>query len=435
LSATSGPKVSDPVGEIRLLRLTTAGSVDDGKSTLIGRLLVDTKGAFEDQIAAAHDYNVQRGGDGIDLALLTDGLRAEREQGITIDVAYRYFATPRRRFIIADTPGHEQYTRNMVTGASTAELALILVDARNGMVAQSRRHLAIARLLGITDFVIAINKMDLVDYAEPVYQDICRQFADFMKGLDRYDLREASTIFVPMSAVEGTMVVERGGRMPWYEGPTLLEVLEAAEPSAGIARTGLRFAVQLVSRPQTPADPDFRGYMGRVASGSVRVGDEVEILPAGHRSVVTRIVTFDGDLQSVSAPRSVALTLADDLDVSRGDMFVAPESVPRLRSDLDALVCWMSDAPMNPGKKYLLKHTSRTTRCMIRAVGHKIDINTLEADPSESELTRNDIGQISLRTLQPIVCDSYRDNRETGAFILIDPDNHGTVACGMIEPD
>lgn len=435
MSATTGPKVSDPVGEIRLLRLTTAGSVDDGKSTLIGRLLVDTKGAFEDQIAAAHDYNVQRGGDGIDLALLTDGLRAEREQGITIDVAYRYFATPRRRFIIADTPGHEQYTRNMVTGASTAELALILVDARNGMVAQSRRHLAIARLLGITDFVIAINKMDLVDYAEPVHRNICRQFSDFMKVLDRYDLREASTIFVPISAVAGEMVVERGERMPWYEGPTLLEVLESAEPSAEIARTGLRFPVQMVSRPQTAADPDFRGYMGRVAAGTVRVGDKVEILPAGHRSVVARIVTFDGDLESVSAPHSVTLTLEDDLDVSRGDMIVEPGSLPRPRTDLDALVCWMSDAPMSLGKRYLLKHTSRTTRCMIRGVGHKIDIDTLEADSSESGLTRNDIGRISLRTLQPIVCDPYRDNRETGAFILIDPDHHGTVACGMIEPD
>lgn len=433
MSATSEPAV--PVGEISLLRLTTAGSVDDGKSTLIGRLLVDTKGAFEDQIAAAHDYSVQRGGNGIDLALLTDGLRAEREQGITIDVAYRYFATPRRRFIIADTPGHEQYTRNMVTGASTAELALILVDARNGMVAQSRRHVAIARLLGITDFVIAINKMDLVDYAEPVYTDICRQFSEFMDGLDRYDLREASTIFVPMSAVSGDMVVERGERMPWYEGPTLLEVLESVEPSAEIARTGFRFPVQMVSRPQTASDPDFRGYMGRVASGTIRVGDEVEILPAGHRSVVTGIVTFDGNLESVSAPRSVTLTLRDDLDVSRGDIFVQPGSLPRLRKDLDALVCWMSDSPMDPGKKYLLKHTSRTTRCMIRGVGHKIDINTLEADASESGLTRNDIGRISVRTLQPLACDPYRDNRETGAFILIDPDNHGTVACGMIEPD
>lgn len=419
---------------IQLLRLTTAGSVDDGKSTLIGRLLVDTKGAFEDQIAAAKDFNEQRGGNGIDLALLTDGLRAEREQGITIDVAYRYFATPRRRFIIADTPGHEQYTRNMVTGASTAELALILVDARNGMVVQSRRHLAIARLLGITDFVIAINKMDLVDYRESVYSEIRGQFEHFMKGLHRYDLRDASATFVPMSAAAGDMVVERLDQMPWYQGPTLLEILESIRPSADQARTAFRFPVQMVTRPQKE-NPDFRGYMGRVVSGTIRPGDSVQVLPGGLTSVVTRIVTFGGDVESASAPRSVTLVLEDDLDVSRGDMLVAPDGLPRIATDFSALICWMSDTPLSRTTRYLLKHTSRTTKCLISGVDHRIVIDTLEADTTASDFGKNDIGRVSIRTLQPVMFDAYRDNRETGAFILIDPQTHNTVACGMIEPE
>lgn len=422
-------------GDIQLLRLTTAGSVDDGKSTLIGRLLVDTKGAFEDQIDAARSFNEQRGGNGIDLALLTDGLRAEREQGITIDVAYRYFATPRRRFIIADTPGHEQYTRNMVTGASTAELALILVDARNGVVAQSRRHVAIARLLGITDFVIAVNKMDLVEYRQSVYEGIRDEFRRMLTGLGQYHVREARAIFVPMSAALGDMVVERGSHMRWYEGPTLLEQLESVEPSADRARTAFRFPVQMVSRPQSEALHDFRGYMGRVASGTIRPGDAIRVLPGGLTSVVTRIVTFDGELESASAPHSVTLTLADDLDISRGDIIVEPGNEPRLATELSALVCWMSDAPMDPARKYLLKHTTRTTKCLITAVDHRIDINTLEAALTDSGLVKNDIGHVRVRTLQPVVCDAYRDNRETGAFILIDPLNHNTVACGMIDPE
>ena len=314
--------------DIELLRLTTAGSVDDGKSTLIGRLLVDTKGAFEDQIAAAQKHTEQRGGVGIDLALLTDGLRAEREQGITIDVAYRYFATPRRRFIIADTPGHEQYTRNMVTGASTAEVALILVDARNGMVVQSRRHVCIAHLLGITDFVIAVNKMDLVDFDESVYVDIRSQFDEFFALLGVQHAKAHHAWYVPLSAFEGDMVVERGKRMPWYEGETMLEVLESMSPTTDESTAGFRFPVQLVSRPQTDADRDFRGYMGLVASGTISVGDLVKAMPSGRTSKVSRIVTFDGDLESVGPQRSVTITLEDEIDISRGDMIVSAEDEP-----------------------------------------------------------------------------------------------------------
>jgi len=422
-------------GEIRLLRLTTAGSVDDGKSTLIGRLLVDTRGAFEDQIAAARDFNEQRGGNGIDLALLTDGLRAEREQGITIDVAYRYFATPRRRFIVADTPGHEQYTRNMVTGASTAELALILVDARNGMVSQSRRHVTIARLLGITDFVIAVNKMDLVDYDEAVYSDIRGQFGGLLEALDTYGLRGATATFVPLSAARGDMVVERGERLGWYRGPTLIEFLESVEPSADRARTAFRFPVQMVSRPQSEQHHDFRGYMGRVSSGAIRPGDRVRVLPGGLTTVVTGIVTFDGDRESAQAPHSVTLTLEDDLDISRGDMLVGMDAGPKVGTEVSALLCWMAEAPLTEGKKYLLRHTSRTTKCLVTRVDHRIDIDTLEPATADTGLGKNDIGRASIRTLEPIVYDAYKDNRETGAFILIDPGDHSTVACGMIEPD
>jgi sulfate adenylyltransferase large subunit len=418
-----------------LLRFSTAGSVDDGKSTLIGRLLYDTKSIFEDQLRAVEEASTRRGEGYVNLALLTDGLRAEREQNITIDVAYRYFATPRRRFIIADTPGHEQYTRNMVTGASTAELALILVDARHGMVSQSRRHVAIARLLGIGDFVIAVNKMDLVGYDETVYREIRSQFENVFVGLDRYDLRPARPVFVPLSAALGDMVVERGSRMDWYSGPTLLEVLETVSPSADTARTAFRFPVQWVARPRSGSSPEFRGYMGRVSSGTVRGGDPVLVLPGGLSSVVTRIVTFDGDLESASSPRAVTLELADDLDISRGDMLVGTEALPRVVTEARALLCWMADQPLSVGTKYLLKHTSRTTRCLITGVDHRIDIDTLGRDISGASFGKNDIGRVSIRTLQPLVCDSYRDNRETGAFILIDATTHNTVACGMIEPE
>jgi sulfate adenylyltransferase subunit 1 len=419
--------------QIKLLRLTTAGSVDDGKSTLIGRLLVDTKGAFEDQIAAARDYNEQRGGRGIDLALLTDGLRAEREQGITIDVAYRYFATPKRRFIIADTPGHEQYTRNMVTGASTAELALILVDARNGMVTQSRRHICIAHLLGITDFVIAINKMDLVDYSAAVFEDIKKQFEDFFERLGVRHARAHNAWYVPMSAFVGDMVALRGDRMPWYQGETLLELLESVEPVTDFPVTGLRFPVQLVSRPQTPELHDFRGYMGRIASGTVSVGDSVRVLPSGLSSTVRGIVSFEGDLPSVSAPRSVTLTLEDDLDISRGDMIVGEHEDPLVTTEVGATLCWMSEAALEKGRKYLIKHGSHMTKALVGRIDNLIDINTLRTDPPEGTFRKNDIGRIQLKTLQPLVCDPYRSNRETGSFVLIDPDTNATVACGMID--
>ena len=418
---------------MKLLRLTTAGSVDDGKSTLIGRLLVDTKGAFEDQIAAARDYTEQRGGHGIDLALLTDGLRAEREQGITIDVAYRYFATPKRRFIIADTPGHEQYTRNMVTGASTAEVALILVDARKGMVVQSRRHVCIAHLLGITDFVIAVNKMDLVEYSESVYSDVRRQFEDFFDRLGVYHAKAHRTWFVPLSASEGDMVVERGDKMPWYDGETMLELLETISPATDDSTAGFRFPVQMVSRPQTKEHYDFRGYMGRVASGQISVGDRIKVLPAGLTSKVSRIVTFDGDLNTAGPQRSVTITLEDDIDISRGDMLVSGEDEPLLTKCFAATVCWMSDRPLDPREKYLLKHTSRTTKAVVRSVEHRIDVNTLQADKVNVPFEKNDIGRAQIETLEPIFCDAYRTNRDTGAFILIDPQNHDTMACGMID--
>ena len=421
------------IAQVKLLRLTTAGSVDDGKSTLIGRLLVDTKGAFEDQIAAARHYNEQRGGRGIDLALLTDGLKAEREQGITIDVAYRFFATPKRRFIIADTPGHEQYTRNMVTGASTAELALILVDARNGMVTQSRRHICIAHLLGITDFVVAINKMDLMDYSESVYTEIQDQFSNFFQRLGVRHARAHNARYIPLSASEGDMVVERGDRMPWYSGETLLELLESVEPATDASIGGLRFPVQMVSRPQTEDFPDFRGYMGTLAAGKIAVGDTVRVFPTGLSSTVRSIVTFDGELESVEAPRSVTLTLEDDIDISRGDMIVGSGDDPRVTSELAATVCWMSNTPMEQSTKYLMKHACRTTKALVTSIDHLIDVDTLRADTIERTFEKNDIGRIQIKTLQPLVCDAYRSNRETGAFILIDPVNHETIACGMIE--
>ena len=419
--------------DVELLRLTTAGSVDDGKSTLIGRLLVDTKGAFEDQIDAARAYNEQRGGNGIDLALLTDGLRAEREQGITIDVAYRYFATPHRRFIIADTPGHEQYTRNMVTGASTAELALILVDARNGMVSQSRRHVCIAHLLGITDFVIAINKMDLVDYSESRFGEIRGEFEDFFDRLGVRHARAHRAWYVPLSARRGDMVVERGGAMPWYAGPTMLELLETIEPETDESVAGFRFPVQMVSRPQTEEWPDFRGYMGRVSSGTVAVGDPVRALPSGMTTRVERIVTFDGDLDAVGPGRSVTLALSDDIDISRGDMLVSVEDEPLATRSFAATVCWMSERPLEIGEKYLIKHTSKTTRAVVASIEHRIDVNTLEADSGDAGLAKNDIGRVQVRTLDALHCDAYRTNRDTGAFILIDSQTHDTMACGMID--
>ena len=410
---------------VGLLRFITAGSVDDGKSTLIGRLLVDARGAFEDQVSAATRDNERRGGKGIDFSLLTDGLKAEREQGITIDVAYRYFSTERRKFIIADAPGHEQYTRNMVTAASTADLALILVDARTGMVTQSRRHSFIAHLLGIRHFVIAVNKMDLVDYSRERYEQVVKEFTDFFNMLDPVDVR-----YVPISALQGDMVVERGNLFPWYEGPTVMELLETMEIEQQDA-SDLRFPVQLVNRPPMPELGDFRGYMGRIASGRVQVGETISIQPGGRRTTVTGITTFDGERESAFAPQSVTLTLAEDVDISRGDIIAGIENSPNPRRELEATLCWMSREPMKVGAKYLLRHTSRKVKAMVTGIGYKIDPNTLERATGMTELKQNEIASVTVKTLQPIACDAYKTNRETGAFILIDESND-TVAAGFI---
>ena len=411
---------------VGLLRFLTAGSVDDGKSTLIGRLLVDARGAFEDQVSAAQRDNERRGGKGIDFALLTDGLKAEREQGITIDVAYRYFSTDRRKFIIADAPGHEQYTRNMVTGASTADLALILVDARTGLVTQSRRHAFIAHLLGIRHVVVVVNKMDLVDYDREQYERVCNDFRDFFSRLDPIDLR-----FIPMSALLGDMVVQRGDNLPWYDGPTMMEILETIEIDQQDA-SHLRFPVQLVNRPPMPELADFRGYMGRIASGRVNVGQPVMVMPAGRQTTVTGISAFDGDLQSAFAPQSITLTLAEDLDVSRGDMITGIEDAPAARKEFEATICWMSPKPMRTGAKYLLRHTSRRVKAMPAEIAYRIDPNTLERQTGLTELHQNEIARVSIKTLQPIACDSYRENRETGAFILID-DANDSAGAGFID--
>lgn len=413
-----------------LLRFTTAGSVDDGKSTLIGRLLVDTKGVFEDQLDAAKSVEDKKGAKGAHLALLTDGLQAEREQGITIDVAYRYFATPKRKFIIADTPGHEQYTRNMVTGASTAHLAIILIDARKGVLVQSRRHATISRLLGIPHLVVAINKMDLVEYAQEVYEKIRSDFLDFHSKLG---LVGGDITFIPISALEGDMVVERGGNMPWHDGPTLLEKLESAPIEGKINAEDFRFPVQYVSRPQTEELHDFRGYMGRIESGSVKVGDAITVLPSGLTSRIKEIVTFEGNLQEAYAPMSVTLTLADERDISRGDMIVHSDNPPRVQKEISAMLCWMHQTPLQPGKKYLIKHAATTVKAVVTALEHRLDINTLERIPSPAELKMNEIGKVSLKLLKPIACDAYAENRATGGLIVIDDFTNMTVGAGMIE--
>ena len=411
---------------VGLLRFITAGSVDDGKSTLIGRLLVDARGAFEDQVSAAQRDNERRGGKGIDFALLTDGLKAEREQGITIDVAYRYFNTERRKFIIADAPGHEQYTRNMVTGASTADLALILVDARQGLVTQSRRHAYIAHLVGIRHMVVAVNKMDLVDFNKDVYDRICSDFKTFFQQLGPLDLR-----FIPISALQGDMVVQRGDSLPWYTGQTVMETLETIEVEQQDA-SHLRFPIQLVNRPPLPELGDFRGYMGKIASGRVKVGQQITILPAGRQTKVTGILTFDGERTTAFAPQSVTLTLAEDVDASRGDIITGTDDSPAARTQFEATVCWMSPKPLKAGGKYRLRHTTRLVKALASGIQYRVDPNTLEKQPNPAELRQNDIARISVKTLLPIACDSYRENRETGAFLLID-DNNDTAGAGFIE--
>ncbi|MGY1837737.1 MULTISPECIES: sulfate adenylyltransferase subunit 1 [unclassified Modestobacter] len=409
-----------------ILRIATAGSVDDGKSTLIGRLLYDSKAVFEDQYAAIERASR---GDYVDLALLTDGLRAEREQGITIDVAYRYFTTPRRTFILADTPGHVQYTRNMVTGASTADLAIVLVDARKGMVEQSRRHAFLASLLRVPHLVVAVNKMDLVDWSEAVYEGIREEFTAFATKLEVPDVT-----VVPISALQGDNVVTRSANMPWYEGTSLLHHLEHVHVASDRNLVDTRFPVQYVIRPQSDAFHDYRGYAGRVSGGVLRPGDEVQVLPSGLTTTIAGIDGPDGPVDAAFPPMSVTVRLADDLDVSRGDLICRPQNAPQVTQDLDAMVCWMSDQPLQARQRLAVKHTTRSVRAVVKDVQYRLDVNSLHRDLTSDSLGLNDIGRVTLRTTQPLFVDDYHRNRATGRFILIDESTNATVGAGMLSP-
>lgn len=413
--------------DMELLRFTTAGSVDDGKSTLIGRLLYDTKSIFEDQMEAVKRSSEKKGIQHIDLSLLTDGLKDEREQGITIDVAYRYFATPKRKFIIADTPGHVQYIRNMVTGASTANLALILVDARNGLTEQTYRHSYIASLLQIKHIVVCVNKMDLVDYIEERFEEIVRDYKDFAAKLDVRDIR-----FLPISALHGDNVVHRSENMEWYDGPTLIYLLETIHIASDENHIDCRFAVQTVIRPHSEKFHDFRGYAGRISGGIFRKGDEVMVLPSGFTSTIKAIHTFDGELEEAFAPLSVTIELNDDIDISRGDMLMRPNNKPKVTQDVDIMVCWLNNNPLKLGHKYILRHTAREVRALVKEIVYKIDINTMQRQEGEKQFATRDIGRIRLRTTAPVFIDSYRVNRHTGSLILIDEITNETVAAGMI---
>ena len=410
-----------------LLRLATAGSVDDGKSTLIGRLLYDSKAILEDQLASVERASSQRGYDYTNLALLTDGLRAEREQGITIDVAYRYFATARRKFIIADTPGHVQYTRNMVTGASTADLAVVLVDARKGMLEQSRRHMFIATLLRIPHIVVAVNKMDLVDWDETVFRRIVRECSDFATRLEVADLG-----FVPVSALHGDNVVDRSENMSWYRGLPLLQHLEDVHIASDRNLIDVRFPVQWVVRPMSDAYHDYRGYAGQVASGVLKVGDSIMVLPSGLTTRISGIDTFDGPVEEAFTGMSVVLHLADDLDVSRGDMLCRPNNKPTVGQDVEAMVCWLVDRPLGVRSKYAVKHTTRWSRALVRDLRYRLDINTLHRDEEATGLSLNEIGRVSMRLTSPLLYDSYRRNRTTGSFILVDEATNATAGAAMI---
>jgi bifunctional enzyme CysN/CysC len=410
-----------------LLRFATAGSVDDGKSTLIGRLLYDTKTIFEDQLEAVERTSRAMGHDYTDLALLTDGLRAEREQGITIDVAYRYFATPRRKFIIADTPGHPQYTRNMVTGASTANLAIVLVDARKGMLEQSRRHAFLVTLLRVPHLLVAVNKMDLVDYSESVFEEIRSEFSAFATKLEVPDLT-----VIPISALHGDNIVARSEHMPWYDGPSLLHHLENVYIASDRNLTDVRFPVQYVIRPKSSEHHDYRGYAGTVAGGVMKPGDEVVVLPSGLETRIASIDHFDGPVAEAFSPMSVTVRLEDDLDVSRGDMICRPHNAPATTQDLDAMVSWMSETPLAPGQMLAVKHTTRTARAMVRELQYRLDVNTLHRDEGAGSLGLNDIGRVRLRTTVPLFVDSYHRNRATGGFILIDEASNRTVGAAMV---
>ncbi len=414
--------------EMDLLRFTTAGSVDDGKSTLIGRLLYDTKAIFQDQLDAVERASRRRGEDQLNLALITDGLKAEREQGITIDVAYRYFHTPKRKFIIADTPGHVQYTRNMVTGASTANLAIILIDARNGVVEQTLRHSYIASLLQIKHIIVTVNKMDLVGYDQEVFEKIKNDYQQIAKKLDVPDIR-----FVPISALKGDNVVDKSENMPWYDGPTLLWLLENINITSDINLKDPRFPVQYVIRPMSDEWHDYRGYAGRVASGVFHVGDEVMVLPSGLTTKITSIHFADRQLEYAFAPQSIAITVADDIDISRGNMIVPVDNVPQQSNEIEMKICWFNQRPLQPRGRYVLRHTTTEMLAMVTDVEYKLDINTLEKNFDDKQINMNDIAKIKVRTAQPLFFDPYKKNRQTGAVILIDQNTNETVAAGMIE--
>lgn len=417
---------------VDLLRFNTCGSVDDGKSTLIGRLLYDSKSLMEDQIEALERSADITGGGQINLANLTDGLRAEREQGITIDVAYRYFATPHRKFIIADTPGHVQYTRNMVTGASTANLSIILIDARQGVIEQSRRHAIIASLLRIPHLVVAINKMDLVDWNEERFLEIKNQFEEFLPRLDIKDVK-----FIPVSALNGDNIVTASEHTPWYPGPTLLGHLETVHIASDWNLNNFRFPVQWVNRPNNPTDKDlhdFRGLSGQIAGGIVRVGQKIMVLPSGFSSTIKQIWTLDGAVEEAFSPQSVTLVLEHDLDISRGDVIVDAEDLPGSSSDLHAKICWMNPRPLTPGKQYLLKHTTQTVKAAVTAIENRINISTFDKEEGITELSMNDLGEVRIKTAKPLIFDGYASNRLTGSFILIEPGTNATVAAGMLLP-
>ncbi len=413
--------------DMDLLRFSTAGSVDDGKSTLIGRLMYDTKSIFQDQMDAMEESSRNRGDEHVNLALLTDGLKAEREQGITIDVAYRYFATPKRKFIIADTPGHIQYTRNMVTGASTANLAIILIDARKGVIEQTKRHSFIASLLQIKHIIVCINKMDLVDYSEEVFEQIQKDFLSFDAKLEIPDIR-----FIPISALNGDNVVDKSTNMDWYKGPSLLWTLENVQVASDRNFIDSRMPVQWVIRPQSDKYHDFRGYAGLVGGGIFRKGEEVVVLPSGFTTKIKSISTMNGELEEAFPPMSVAMTLEDEIDISRGDMLAKPNNQPTVGQDIELMVCWLNVTSLKIGGKYLVKHTTNEAKCIIKEVKYKVNVNTLEKNEEDKDLSANDIGRITIKTARPLLYDSYRKNRNTGSLIIIDEFSHETVGAGMI---
>ena len=413
--------------DMELLRFTTAGSVDDGKSTLIGRLLFDSKAIFQDQLESLEETSKQRGEDDINLALLTDGLRSEREQGITIDVAYRYFATPKRKFIIADTPGHIQYTRNMVTGASTANLAILLIDVRHGVIEQTKRHAFIASLLQIPHVAVCVNKMDLVDFNEESFNAIKKEFEKFSSKLEIKDVH-----FIPISALKGDNVVDRSKNMAWYEGSTLMHLLENVHIGSDENHIDCRFPVQYVIRPQSKEFPDYRGYAGRIAGGVFKAGDKIKILPSGIDSKIKSIDTFNGEINQAFAPMSVCITLEDDIDISRGDMLVREHNQPFIGQELDLMICWMNSKKLIVRGKYTIKHTSQNARCIIQEIRYKIDINTLHRIEDKKEIGLNDIGRIAIKTTKPLFYDKYSRNRNTGSIIIVDEATNETVGAGMI---